>query len=356
MDYELTRAQGNVYERKLIEAYISENGTDPVNGEELTIDDLLDLKQSRGVKPRPPTHSSIPALLSSLQNEWDALTLETFQLKQHLAETRQELSTALYTQDAAYKVIARLQAERDEAVDALSRVTVTASSTNGASGDAMEVDGQGLPDEIIAKIEDVQQKLSSTRRKRPVPEEWTTAENVQAYDVKQTIDSQFTGAKSLAVDRSGDLFVCGDSDGTMGIYDMKQGAFTTRSNVGAGAILDGAWCNDRPAVATASGTVAVVQEGAVQAKFQKHAGAATSVAVHPSGDLLASVGMDKSYVLYDLHSSKPLTQIYGDAGEFEIVILKRNVKLTISSPHHGRVPPRWPPYRMRRRRRERKTL
>jgi pre-mRNA-processing factor 19 len=26
----------------LIEAYISENGTDPVNGEDLTVDDLLD--------------------------------------------------------------------------------------------------------------------------------------------------------------------------------------------------------------------------------------------------------------------------------------------------------------------------
>lgn len=228
-------------------------------------------------------------------------------------------------------------------MDALSRVTVTASGANGANGDVMEVDGQGLHEEVVAKIEDTQQKLSSTRRKRPVPEDWATPEAVQAYEVKQTIDSQFTGAKSLAVDKTGDLFVCGDSDGTMGIYDLKQGAFTTRSNVGAGAILDGAWCNDRPAVSTASGTVFMVQEGAVQAKFQKHAGAATAVAAHPSGDVLASVGVDKSYVLYDLHSSKVLTQVYGDAGKYPQVLLRPCMKLTTRSPYHGPVPPRWPP-------------
>ncbi|KAI6953979.1 hypothetical protein KC329_g18904, partial [Hortaea werneckii] len=122
---------GNVFEKRLIEAYIAENGSDPVNGEELSPDDLVDLKQSRLAKPRPPQLTSIPALLSTFQNEWDALILETFQLKQQLAETRQELSTALYYNDSAQRVIARLQKERDEARDALSRVSVTA-APNGA--------------------------------------------------------------------------------------------------------------------------------------------------------------------------------------------------------------------------------
>ena len=65
--------------------------------------------------PRPPTHSSIPALLTALQNEWDALVLETFTLKQQYNSTRQELSYALYSQDAASRVIARLMRERDAA-------------------------------------------------------------------------------------------------------------------------------------------------------------------------------------------------------------------------------------------------
>jgi len=141
----------------LIEAYIAENGKDPVTGEELSTDDLVELKTARVVRPRPPTLTSIPALLSTFQNEWDALALETYTLKQQLAQTRQELSTALYQHDAAMRVIARLQRERDEARDALSKVTVSAGGTT-SNGDAMQIDGQGLPQEIVEKIDATQQK------------------------------------------------------------------------------------------------------------------------------------------------------------------------------------------------------
>ena len=65
--------------------------------------------------PRPPSHSSIPSILQTLQNEWDALVLETYQLKQQYNSTRQELSHALYAQDAATRVVARLIKERDAA-------------------------------------------------------------------------------------------------------------------------------------------------------------------------------------------------------------------------------------------------
>lgn len=128
---------GHVYERRLVQKYVTENGTDPVTGEKLEESDLVSVKAStyhvapRHVRqcshrapflvdpgaapPRPPTHSSIPALLTALQNEWDALVLETFTLKQQYNSTRQELSYALYSQDAASRVIARLMRERDAA-------------------------------------------------------------------------------------------------------------------------------------------------------------------------------------------------------------------------------------------------
>jgi pre-mRNA-processing factor 19 len=279
---------------------------------------LIDLKQARVVKPRQPQNTSIPALLSTFQDEWDAVTLEAYTLKQQLAETRQELSTALYYNDSAQRVIARLQKERDEARDALSRVqvTATANGVHGANGDAMQVDGQPLPDEIVSKIEQTQTRLQGTRRKRPVPEDWATGEEIENYKVKNTADTQFTGAKTLAVDETGDFFLCGDSDGDIGVYDLSQNAFTTRSNIGAGAITSGAWANDRPIVATSSGAVVVTEGGSAKMKFQQHAGAATAVTVHPCGDLVASVGIDKSYVLYDLQSEKVLTQIYTDSGKF----------------------------------------
>ena len=75
-------------------------------------------------------------------------------LKQHLAQTRQELSTALYQNDAATRVIARITKERDEAREALSNVTIS----GGAQGDAMQVDNQGLPQDLIKVVDDTQQE------------------------------------------------------------------------------------------------------------------------------------------------------------------------------------------------------
>jgi pre-mRNA-processing factor 19 len=77
-------------------------------------------------------------------------------------------------------------------------------------------------------------------------------------------------------------------------------------------VLSGTWVHDKAVVATSSGAVVITQDGAAEAKFQQHAGAANAVATHPSSDILASVGVDKSYILYDVAHSKLLTQVFCD--------------------------------------------
>lgn len=154
-----------VYEKRLIETYISEHGRDPTTGEDMTTEDLISLKNSRLVRPRPPTLTSIPSLLSVFQNEWDALALETFNLQQQLQQTRQELSTALYQNDAAVKVIDRLTRERDEARDTLAKIGVGAGVGAGAAveGEEMVLDSAELPEELVAKVEETHQKYVTTR-------------------------------------------------------------------------------------------------------------------------------------------------------------------------------------------------
>jgi pre-mRNA-processing factor 19 len=152
-----SRKSGNVFEKRLIEAHIAEHHTDPVTGEDLSVDDLLELKSERVVTPRPPHLTSIPALLTAFQSEWDAVILESYTLKKQLAQTRQELSTALYQNDAAYKVISRLTEERDEARRTLAGMSVGGGGAAN-NGDSMEVDGQALPEDLVAKVDETQQQ------------------------------------------------------------------------------------------------------------------------------------------------------------------------------------------------------
>ena len=146
--------RGNVFEKRLIESYINEHGSDPLTQEELSVEDLLEVKSARVTRPRPPTFTSIPSLLSEFQKEWDAVALETFNLRQQLQQTRQELSTTLYQNDAAVRVIARLTKERDEARDVLSKINVQEGSN--ANGDSMQLDNTGLPPELASQVDSTQ--------------------------------------------------------------------------------------------------------------------------------------------------------------------------------------------------------
>ena len=120
----------------------------------------MPLKTSRLVRPRPPTLTSIPSLLSVFQGEWDALALETFNLQQQLQQTRQELSTALYQNDAAVKVIERLTRERAEARDTLAKIGVGAGVGAGAAveGEEMVLDSAELPEPLLVVVDETHQK------------------------------------------------------------------------------------------------------------------------------------------------------------------------------------------------------
>src|SRR5437667_5649683 len=101
-------------------------------------------------RPRPANLTSLPSLLSVFQTEWDALALETFTLRKQLLETRQELSTALYQHDAACRVILRLQKERDEAREALSKVSIDGGQSE--EDDSMQVDSNARASSIVERI------------------------------------------------------------------------------------------------------------------------------------------------------------------------------------------------------------
>lgn len=134
----LSPKSGAIFEKRLIESYVSSAEKDPINNEPLSIDELIPIKEQLPtiVPPKPPVFNSIPTMLAAFQNEWDALALETFSLRKELHVAKQELSTALYQYDAAVRVAANAMKERDEAQEALRQL----SESFAAGEDKIEVD------------------------------------------------------------------------------------------------------------------------------------------------------------------------------------------------------------------------
>lgn len=137
---------GYICSRKLLLTKLSENGgVDPFDDKGVRALDessLIELSGGRQpaavVPPRPPTGTSLPSLLSSLQNEFDAVLLELYDTRRALEETRRELSGALYQNDAAVRVVARVCRERDEVrlrLEGVLKEGVAARDSSSSSGE-----------------------------------------------------------------------------------------------------------------------------------------------------------------------------------------------------------------------------
>ena len=279
--------------------------------------------------PRPPSLTSVPALLATFQNEWDAIALERFSLREQLARTREELSTALYQLDGATRVVERLSRERDQAREALSKVTVIASTTNG---DAMAMDNEALPANLVEKVEETQAKyvrscrmetvltraylnddycrLSKSRKKRPIPEGWATADDVVSFQTVATNSLPVPQASSASVEK-GYAAISG-LEGDVAIYSIEACAVERTLKVDE-PVTDTIWSGSRVILATSNGSVKVIDNGEEVASFSEHVGPATSVSIHPSGEILASVGSDKNIVFYDLKALSRVSRVYTDS-------------------------------------------
>jgi pre-mRNA-processing factor 19 len=98
--------------------------------------------------------------------------LECYELRKQNASLRQELSHALYKEDASMRVLARVLKERDEAREALGSVqsslglsSALESKTNGNDTEMKDAAApQGLPEAVLDRIDTTSKAyvLSST--------------------------------------------------------------------------------------------------------------------------------------------------------------------------------------------------
>ena len=298
----------------------------------MTLEDLLPVKSSTTVKPRTTAAASIPGLLSIFHNEWDALMLETHELRVDLHGTRQELSHALYQHDAACRVISRLMKERDEAREALANARAAGPSAapgkRGPSSDAMEVDAEGdgkkqrsgVPPEAIDAMTAKSKELSKARKKREISSTLASPEDVGKMDVRTTAPCHATKAKGIRAIRvnpsNADEVATGGADGSLALFDAakgKRGALMTGHKK---AVTDVAFAGDAVLTSSADKTVKIWRGGAEAAAVAGvHEGEVVAVSAHPTNAYAVSIGGDGAWAFMDVGAAECLS-VQRDGAEY----------------------------------------
>lgn len=281
------------------------------------MDDLVPIKANKVVKPRPVQATSIPGMLALFQNEWDALMLETFTMKQQLDTVRQELSHSLYQHDAACRVIARLTKERDAARHALANAQADISSTAAAAGQ-MDTDDAGIPAAIIEKMSVVSKGLSKGRKKRQAAPTQATAEQIAGYTEKSSSNVHGTSKPGvLCLDiskKDSSLAATGGVDGSAVVTNRNSGQIAATLSGHSKKVTDVLFHPSEDVIFTASAdkTARVWSlnggEYSTALQLKCHSAEVSSATLHATGDYLVTASLDTTWAFWDIHTGSMLMQ------------------------------------------------
>ncbi|GMH82352.1 hypothetical protein TrST_g12558 [Triparma strigata] len=262
--------QGNVFEKRVLLSLLTTNGgLCPVTKAPLSEDDLIDIVPAPvSTVPAAPTSVSgqgFGGLLATMQTEWDALMVETFNLRTSLEETRRELSQALYQNDAAVRVIARLTMERDQARQMLA--SNGGGSAPSADAAAMDVepestDEQGIPQADLDVMVEKWGQLSAGRKGRAIPEDQATPSDVKSLKMGKSSNlhkaSGKTGISCVSVCVADpDKIATGGVDKQVIIFSRSKGKMVATKTAGSKPVTSVAWLESSVITGSADGTVKI---------------------------------------------------------------------------------------------------
>jgi len=301
---------GHVFEKRLILKHIKQTGTCPITNADLGAEDLLDVKASQAVRPRAPSATSFPSLLSTFQNEWDATMLEMFQLKQHLQTVRQELAHALYQHDAACRVIVRLTQERDAARAALTNTqqNVAGAAAKAGAGAAGDDDKA----EIAEIMKATSKELSVGRKKRTkeAQSKVTRREVLRKYGVAASHPlhgATKPGILCLDIHPTDETkVVTGGVDGNAIVFNRKAGKILATLKGHKKRVNQVAFHPTQNVVFTASAdNTAAIWTADSAGKYSsnmlsQHTDEVVGLSLHPSGRYMVTASKDKSWNFWDV--------------------------------------------------------
>nr|WJH19494.1 PSO4 [Euglena gracilis] len=323
----ISKKSGHLFERRVVEKYIEQHGKCPVTDEALEKEDLMPVQSSRVPKPRPAQASSIPGILSMLQNEWDAVMIESYTMKQHLDTVRQELAHALYQHDAACRVIARVIKERDMYKAQVAQFTARAEQLRAeAAGEAdqemqaAEEEGK-LPKAVLARMAEMSKSLTEKRKKRQISDTLVTPEDIDRFDQLVTFTPHSAadpGVLCLHVHpRTSDTILTGGKDGVAVLYHKESGQITAKLSGHSKALQRVLLHPTAPVAFTASDDHTVrlwrqaEADGPYQTEFilRDHAGPVRGLTLNATTDYVVTASLDSCWNFYDIESGQCLVSV-----------------------------------------------
>ena len=313
---------GHICLKRLLLTKLAENGgVDPWSTGPLQESELVNLATKSKVLPPRPQITSLPNLLGLMQSEYDNLVLELFDTRQALEDTRKELSQALYQNDAAVRVVARISMERDQARQELQQWSAgvkTAAVTVATDGDSateppakkqktdapVKIDAQPgsakIPDDQLLILTNTWEKLSQERKaqKKDLVAAAPSKERLSKFtEIAHKGWHKSSGKQGLlGIVQDGDFVATTGRDKQVCVYDTKEGVVSfSVAGVGGTSSLD------------LQGTRVVVGVDKTVKLFVKDQESATlelesevvQVQFHPSGQHVVVLLKDSRLILCD---------------------------------------------------------
>ncbi|KAK8801928.1 hypothetical protein WA158_006323 [Blastocystis sp. Blastoise] len=313
----VNKKTGHLYEKRLIYKYIESEGKDPITGEELTKDDLLEVQSAQAVKPRPITATSIPGLLSLLQNEYDSVMLESFTVKKHYQELRQELSQALYQHEAACRVIARLIKERDAAREALAAVQNMPVSVPQEV--AAETEEKKISEAQLAMMSKKATELFKGRKNKRKNAKYPEVDILGKFEVQESYSPHQSTApivNSISLSPSSTDHICsGGEDSQVLLYSRGEKRVIRNLSGHTKSVTSVVMhpIEDLILSASVDKTVRLWPGEESATVFKQHSDIVTGVCIQPTNSFFADCSLDNTWCFYDIPTARHIVTVAGDS-------------------------------------------
>lgn len=312
----VSKKSGHIFEKRLILKALSESPECPVTQQPLTPEDLVPLQNmNKHAQPRPPGVTSISQMLRLFQDEWDTLLLESYKLKKHVAQIRQELSHALYQHDAACRVIARVTQERDKARAELAetrRNMSAAIAQTGVRGAPMDVEPAGISKQVVDRIIEKAQELQKWRKGKPKkPEGLTSKSSIGRFKETSTTtlhSPSESGILAVAISKQNPKIVfTGGVDSNILCWNRETQKTETKLQAHKKKILCLEAHPSEPFLLSGSADKCVniwnrKEHGkwALAHQMSSHQGSINAISIHPLGEYFVSASDDGSWAFNNL--------------------------------------------------------